>query len=292
MNYYNENNPQAAQWLRNLIARGLIPDGYVDSRDIRDVRHGDLAGYTQCHFFAGIGGWSRALELAEWPASRPVWTGSCPCQPYSVAGKGQGEKDDRDLWPVWFDLIRQRRPTVVFGEQVANAIGHGWLDRTAANMEAENYAIGAAVLPACATVNAPHRRERLWFVAHANGNGRPTWNEASAPLGYRHSSVADGWASDAQLADTNVARLPRSAHRAENVGAEQREAAERDGPHGNFWSGAEYRQCADGKTRRVKRGVCLLVDGVPADVATSLAGYGNAIVPQVAAAFIAASVSQ
>src|SRR5688572_19163051 len=116
--YYNENDPFAAAWLRELIARGLIAPGDVDERSILDVRASDIRSYVQCHFFAGIGGWSYALRLAGWDDTRPVWTGSCPCQPFSAAGKQQGEADERHLWPVFGALIRQRRPAVVFGEQV------------------------------------------------------------------------------------------------------------------------------------------------------------------------------
>jgi site-specific DNA-cytosine methylase len=126
--YYNESDGYAAQWLRNLIAAGSIAAGDVDERDIRDVCGDDLRGYGQCHFFAGIGGWSYALRLAGWDDGRPVWTGSCPCQPFSAAGKGEGGSDARHLWPHWFRLIRECRPAVVFGEQVAAAIGWGWLD--------------------------------------------------------------------------------------------------------------------------------------------------------------------
>jgi len=81
MNYYNEFDPGAAAWLRQLVSEGLIPAGIVDERSIEDVHPSDLSGFTQCHFFAGIGGWSRALQLAGWPESKPVWTGSCPCFP-------------------------------------------------------------------------------------------------------------------------------------------------------------------------------------------------------------------
>lgn len=166
MNYYNEIDPHAAQWLRNLIEAGLIPAGDVDTRSIEDVIPNELRGYTQCHFFAGIGGWPLALHLAGWPESRPVWTGSCPCQPFSQAGKGAGFDDQRDLWPSWFHLIRECRPAVVFGEQVAAAIGHGWLDRAVSDLEGRGYACGAAVLQASGA-NAPHKRDRLWFVANS-----------------------------------------------------------------------------------------------------------------------------
>jgi len=162
--YYNEIDPYAAQWLRNLIAAGLIAPGDVDERDIRDVRPGDLRGYTQCHFFAGIGVWSYALRLAGWPDDRPVWTGSCPCQPFSAAGRGKGFADERHLWPHWHHLIAQCRPPVVFGEQVASKDGLAWLDLVQADLEGTGYACGAVDLCA-AGVGAPHIRQRLWFVA-------------------------------------------------------------------------------------------------------------------------------
>lgn len=103
--YYNEIDPYAAQWLRNLIEAGEIAPGYVDERSIEDVTPGDLRGFTQHHFFAGIGVWSYALRKAGWPDDKPIWTGSCPCQPFSAAGKGKGVDDERHLWPAFFWLI-------------------------------------------------------------------------------------------------------------------------------------------------------------------------------------------
>lgn len=117
--YYNEIDPFAAQWLRELIKAGHIAPGEVDTRSIENVAADDLAGFTQCHFFAGIGTWSYALRCAGWPDDRPVWTGSCPCQPFSAAGKRKGTADERHLWPSFFRLISQCRPDVIFGEQVA-----------------------------------------------------------------------------------------------------------------------------------------------------------------------------
>jgi DNA (cytosine-5)-methyltransferase 1 len=168
MNYYNDHEPYVAQWLRNLIKGGIIPAGDVDCRPIQEVTANDVRGYTQCHFFAGIGGWSEALRLAGWPTDRSVWTGSCPCQPFSCAGEKRGVDDERHLWPEFRRLISECGPTVVFGEQVASKDGREWLTGVRLDLETLGYAVGASDLCA-ASVAAPHPRQRLWWVADANG---------------------------------------------------------------------------------------------------------------------------
>lgn len=160
--YYNEHDPFAAAWLRNLISAGHIAPGDVDEGDIRDIRPDDLKGYTQCHFFAGIGVWSYALRRAGWADDRPIWTGSCPCQPFSSAGRGDGFADERHLWPHWFWLIGECRPAIVVGEQVASKDGLGWLDLVQADLEGANYAVGASDLCA-AGFSGAHIRQRLYF---------------------------------------------------------------------------------------------------------------------------------
>jgi len=185
--YYNEIDPYAAQWLRNLIAAGHIAPGDVDERSIEDVRPDDLRGYTQCHFFAGIGVWSAALRGAGWPDDREVWTGSCPCQPFSAAGKGDGFADERHLWPAWHHLIAQCRPPNVFGEQVASKDGLGWLDLVQTDMEGTGYAFWPVDLCA-AGVGAPHIRQRLWFVGeeleHTSIIGRQQRRPQSSGRGF------------------------------------------------------------------------------------------------------------
>lgn len=166
--YYNEIDPFAAQWLRNLIAAGHIAPGEVDERSIEDVTPDDLRGFTQCHFFAGIGVWSHSLRLAGWPDNKPVWTGSCPCQPFSAAGKGDGFADERHLWPAFNHLISERRPQHVFGEQVAAGNANVWFDLVQADLEGLGYAFGLVPFTS-AGIGAPHIRERAYWVAHAHG---------------------------------------------------------------------------------------------------------------------------
>jgi DNA (cytosine-5)-methyltransferase 1 len=173
---YNEIDRYCCDWLQNLMDAGHITSGKIDDRSIADLSPDDVRGYERVHFFAGIGGWELALQMSEYAG--PVWTGSCPCQPFSAAGKGKASGDERHLWPEWFRLISAVRPPIIFGEQVEAAIGWGWLDLVYSDLEAEGYSVGAAVLPAC-SVGAPHIRQRLWFVAdtdksRSQGHGEPS----------------------------------------------------------------------------------------------------------------------
>ena len=170
MNYYNDNDPFCCAWLRELIRDGLIPEGKVDDRSITEIEPKDLKGFTQAHFFCGIGGWPYALSLAGWGAERPVWSGSCPCQSLSVAGLGKGHEDERHLWPEFARLICECRPPVVFGEQVASALGREWLAGIRLDLAQMGYAVGAADLCA-AGVRAPHIRQRLFWVADRQQQG-------------------------------------------------------------------------------------------------------------------------
>ncbi len=246
--YYNEIDPYCVAWLKNLMDAGEIPRGVIDTRSIEDVTPNDLYGFRQCHFFAGLGGWAYALDLAGWPRDRPVWTGSCPCQPFSAAGKGTGFADERHLWPAWQHLIAQCRPGIIFGEQVASKAVDAWIDLVHADLEGMGYAFGCIPFPS-AGVGAPHVRDRTYWVADAD---------------------------DTRLEGRFVSR-----ECADKLGAGPRRVACRP------WADADWLGCTDGKWRPVESGSQPLAHGVPNRVGR-LRAYGNAINPHQAAEFVAA----
>lgn len=312
--YYNELDPYAAQWLRNLIATGHIAPGEVDERSISDVKPADLAGFTQCHFFAGIGVWSLALRRAGWLDHRPVWTGSCPCQPFSAAGSGAGFADERHLWPHWYQLIAQCRPHTIFGEQVASKDGLAWLDLVLSDLENAGYA--AAALDLCAAgvghpveplpdvrgadamrAGRPERRPRSGVGPAAGGGSADRMDNAdNARLegpGRRHQAeggrvAPTGSASTAGefggLADTHRNGRHQGRERgteAGGYGAFRDGTADRPGPTNGHWRAADWLGCRDGKWRPVEPGAFPLAHGVASRVGR-LRAYGNAIVAPLA----------
>lgn len=324
--YYNESDPFAARWLRRLIRRGHIAHGIVDSRPIETVRPSELHGFTQIHLFAGIGGWPYALRLAGWSDSKPVWTGSCPCQPFSSAGKRRGSEDERHLWPVVARLIREHRPRVFFGEQVSSKDGLAWFDAVQTDLEGEGYAVGA-IDTCAASVGAPHRRQRLFFVGHADGdragehprkllgdeaqheergaNGGDGAERAGAVGGVGDSNSAREGArsrtSRGKIAESHRGgatcgvdgsnedgRSELSAPRVHTQGELGDDAPRRS--TSGFWADCDWVSCNDPggpRWRPTEPGTFPLAHGVPERVGR-LRGYGNAIVPQVAAAFVGA----
>ena len=275
---------------------GLIEDGYVDERSIVEVTPADLAGFDQCHFFAGIGGWPLALRMAGVSPFAKLWTGSCPCQPFSDAGKGAGFADERHLWPFWLWLISQCRPAVLLGEQVASKDADPWVDLVHANLEALDYAFGCVAFPA-ASVGAPHIRDRNYWLGHRN-------DARLEGLGFGHSA-AEGQRQESLRPTAEASGVVRMANEHDDgleeawqrFAAEERHGAAGDGrdasglwvrdPLDGFWRGADWLRCRDAKWRPVEPGTFPLADGIPERVEL-LHGYGNAIVPQQAALFIEA----
>ena len=319
--YVNDNDRNATHWLSKLP----FEFDCIDDRSIAEVQANDVIGYTQCHFFAGIGGWPLALEIAGWPVDASVWTGSCPCQPFSAAGKRKGVEDARHLWPEFRRLIDECKPTTIFGEQVASKDGRDWLATVRTDLEALGYAVGAADLCA-AGVGAPHIRQRLYWVAHSASASGPEHEREQGRRPRRKSGpenitvdrcdssgMANGGGSrleerQEQPTRPELATIERSGNvgRMANAGCERSNAQSGGSDRGircessesrwngsglperpGHWDDVEFIPCIDGKARPVKPGVCLLAHGIPGRVA-QLRGLGNAIVPQVAATFIAA----
>lgn len=310
--YYNENDRHAAAWLRELIKSGLIAPGEVDERDIRDVAPTELVGFTQHHWFAGIGVWSRALRRGGWSDSRNIWTGSCPCTPFSSAGKRTRFNDERHLWPAWYWLICQHRPDIIVGEQVSSAGGLAWLDLVAADLEAEGYTIGVVDISA-AGIGAPHVRHRLYWIAHrlANPGGKglqvgsvdPQLGGAVRDQGdaVATSLVSGGMAYSQGLIRGLSERPDGSANPEPQRSGETFWAGAVNG----FWRNADWLFCQDGRWRPVESGTSPMVAGpakrvvrggdqsAPLDAQDTaearvmrLRGYGNAITAGVAEAFI------
>ena len=272
MNFYNDNDPFCHDWQKYLASHQFIPGGFFDDQSIHEISASDLSGFRQCHFFAGIGGWSRALEIIRWPEDAEIWTASCPCQPFSRAGKRRGLLDRRHLWPVFRSLVEECRPSVLAGEQVASPAGWDWFASVRADLEELGYAVGAAGLCA-ASIGAPHIRQRVYWMAVRDDQRLPFawWNDRGGVYDTFGSGL-EGYAGNGDNREES-GRLDSAAVRP------VAEAA----PDG--WIGVDFVRCADGKARPVKPGILPLADGVPGRVGL-IRGYGNAIVPQVAAAFI------
>ncbi|EDL6700734.1 DNA cytosine methyltransferase [Salmonella enterica] len=318
--YYNEIDPFAAARLRVHMAAGRIMPGVVDERSIEDVRPDDLRGFVQVHFFAGVGIWSYALRRVVWEDSREVWTGSCPCQPFSAAGKGKGFADERHLWPPMHWLLGPRRPVVIFGEQSASAHANDWIDLVQADMEAMGYAFGACAFPA-ASVGAPNIRDRTYWVAHTHSecleasqqrgpSGRIELADSCAAFGLDDSERQRQQAGRARdyrghvrqqpcatgkngwLAHANSQRPQRGISWEENSQRENIDRSSgcggadcRPGPVNGFWKDADWLKCTDGKWRPVKSGLEPLVNGAASRVGR-IRTYGNALNAEAAVVFI------
>jgi DNA (cytosine-5)-methyltransferase 1 len=214
-----------------------------------------------------------------------VLCGGFPCQPFSVAGKRQGTADDRNLWPEMLRAVREIQPRWVVGENVRGLIS--WnaglvFEQVQADLEAEGYEILPFLLPACA-VGAPHRRERVFFIAHSNRDRQRRYN--SAPQ--RFESNRNGLpcndvkplCSDGLITDTINTRLQRSKSR--------RSFKERDGKE-TFRPVTKLHEVYSWGNWPTQSPVCGRNDGFSPELdgitvskhrTESLKAYGNAIVP-------------
>ena len=266
---YHDHDPFKCEVVREAIKAKAIADGEVICGDIKELKSEDIMGFRQFHAFCGGGFWSLALRQAGWPDDREAWTGSCPCPSFSVAGKGEGFADPRHLWPEWYRLIRECRPGTIFGEQVAAAIGHGWLDLVCGDMEAEKYAIAQAVLGAH-SAGAPHIRQRLYFCADSASSrrydGGRLYGGCAQEGGGTKTPVWSGLRLKAEGSDTacigantdSEGLQKRESERGvqcQKMGREQREAVNRTGATRGFWSNCDWWYGRDGKYRPIEPGI-------------------------------------
>ncbi|MDE2098438.1 MAG: DNA cytosine methyltransferase [Patescibacteria group bacterium] len=275
MNLYNEIEPKAAQTIRNLISAGEIPPGEVSEKSIKDITAADIAGFQNFHTFAGIGGWPLALKLAGWPTEHQIWTGSCPCQPYSTAGKGEGDKDPRNLWPDFYRLIRECRPATVIGEQVSAAIGHGWLDGVFDDLEREGYACGAVVFPAC-SVGAPHIRQRIYWMAYRDREQDCQEQQRPEEGGRERDAVMrSGCGTSDGMGDGNGSGYPERIWQQGDDGSKIEAFRGKAPIQTSPWSDYYIIPCSDGKSRRSGSGIFPLAHGLPRSMATLGSGLGE-----------------
>ena len=276
--FYNDVDPGCCEWLSKLVKANLIPEGKIDGQSIVGLRAADLMGFNRVHLFAGIGGWERALQLAGWPEDESVWTGSCPCPPFSNAGKKkrcpecccenlishpfktgifvccecfyEWEADGRHLWPEFRRLIEECRPGYIFGEQVSSKDGRVWLSGVHATLEKMGYGFWA-VDTCSAGVNSPNIRQRLFWVAY-NKTPRQLRKEE---LENNKENCRTGW----RFNTSNTSKI-RSCFGMGNtkssngkVSEKQWESSLESGgtSRSSFWSDFKYIDCQDGKTRRI-----------------------------------------
>ena len=219
-----------------------------------------------------------------------ILTGGFPCQPYSVAGKRLGKEDERHLWPEMLRAIREIQPRWVVGENVrglTNWNGGMVFDEVQADLEAIGYEVLPFLLPACA-VNAPHRRDRIWFIAYANSSStRPSGKSGSIESNWRVYHDEPKKRGKQTKFNTGRAEFLRftantNSQRQKLETEERKLEGQRPDKYGagNYWR--------DWPTQspicRGDDGISGRLDGITFSKwrNNSIKGYGNAIVPQVA----------
>lgn len=256
-------------------------------------------------------------DFTRYAGQIDILTGGFPCQPYSSAGKRLGKEDDRHLWPEMLRAIREIQPRWVVGENVrglTNWNGGLVFDEVQADLENEGYEVTPYLLPAC-SVNAPHRRDRIWFVAYSN-KSRNKKPELQQPDLHTGSSGNNEQATT----NTNSIRQDASQRKHEKQPGEGREYAQHDFVPDSYATNL-HKEGLERSARQIiqrssngpsgpcnevikanggytnwqqfptKPPVCSRNDGIPGGLVgitfskhreKSIGAYGNAIVPQVA----------
>lgn len=316
-----------------MEAATITPGLERDAMAAFHAAHGSPSGRTHLDVFSGIGGFALAAQAAgystigfseiepyackilkrHWPdvpnygdirnvrnIRADLITGGFPCQPFSLAGKRLGQKDDRHLWPEMCRVIGEARPTWVLGENVPGIISLE-LDRVLSDLESLGYSVWPFAIPACA-LDARHRRERIWIVGHANGE-RCDRQRVSILAGRPLQAGAETDGTSPAVADATGERKQKPADKTD-ARANGRQAWNESGNGGEPLSNAARQQARRIQQRPLPAYACASRDGAnaPAAWATEpelgrvadgipnrahrLRGLGNAIVPQVAETLI------
>jgi DNA (cytosine-5)-methyltransferase 1 len=245
-------------------------------------------------------------DFSEFRDRIDILTGGFPCQPYSAAGKRKGKDDARHLWPEMLRVIREVRPRYIVGENVYGLVtwnGGLVFDEVCTDLEAEGYAVWPIVIPAAA-VNAPHRRDRVWFVAYSDLHGCNQCNcdnekyssqRRLDAFGNFEQSFVNGLTTDSDLSRCEGEREQSESDRENRAISNGRKRLATDSE-----SVLLQRQCSGQRQGKFRRGnwdgfptespLCSGDDGLPSELDgitfskwrnESIKAYGNAIVPQV-----------
>ena len=203
-----------------------------------------------------------------------IITGGCPCQPFSIAGRQKGEQDPRHLWPEYFRLVKELRPTWVIGENVSGHIKLG-LDTVIEDLESEDYAVRPFSISA-SSIGANHQRERIWILAHSRRSQWPRAEQRGENENETRKENANQFersssTSEVDVANTNDERLQRQWQSRNqftprfNSSRESSEEGQRTMGQGWWESEPNMGRVAHGIPKRVDR----------------LKSLGNSLVPQI-----------
>jgi len=259
----------------------------------------------------------KELDATAYAGRIDILTGGFPCQPYSLAGKRKGKEDERHLWPEMLRVIRECAPRYVVGENVRGLVGwNGGLvfEEVCADLEARGYAVQPFLLPACG-VGAPHRRDRVWFVAYAHdkggsdGHGQVQGADGEVRQRDDRAQPCDAGGGAAPDTCSSVRRNSKKGGNRRNEQGEKREKSagfeftrssnkpnasdtdDRRRPQNSVRAGREKFTVQTWSKFPTVPPVCGGDDGLPKELdgitfskwrRESIKAYGNAIVPQVA----------
>jgi len=228
----------------------------------------------------------REFNASNYAGRIDILSGGFPCQPYSVAGKRLGKEDERHLWPEMLRIIRECSPRWVVGENVRGLVnwsGGLVFEEVCVDLEARGYSVQPFILPACA-VNAPHRRDRVWFVAHADdertGAGFGQIQNADGEVSQRNDNAESCHSGHWNAPDTDNERLQRSKERRGFGGSRKKRDKQPPRRIRTKWENFPTQPPICGGDDGLPREL----DGItfPKWRTESIKAYGNAIVPQVA----------